>query len=1034
MNKILYMCTLLAFLSFTGNIGMAQSRTVSGNVTSLENGESLPGVNILVQGSTTGTVTDVDGNYRISVPSDDAILLFSFIGYQSEEVAVNGRSNIDVALSPSLEQLSEVVVTSFGIEQEKQALGYSVQELQSREITETKQPNLVNALQGRVAGVQITNSGGAPGMSSRIIIRGLTSLNPDADNQPLFVVDGVPIDNTTVESDGTPRGMSNRVADLNTNDIESVNVLKGAAATALYGVRAANGAVIITTKKGQAGATKVNVTSSIGFEEINKYPDFQEKYGQGFSGAYEPSSFWPSWGAPVEAAQVIDPDHRYYDNTRNTMETGMQLENTVSVSGGNESATFYGSVSNLQQDGVIPFSEWDRTSAKLSGKISAGEKFDLNGSINYINSGGNRVPHDRIMERLMYWANTQDVTDYINPDGTQNTYGNTNPLYDARFATYEDDVNRIIGNLNFNYRPADWMSISYRIGTDVYSDSRVEILPGPLGIDGEVALSSTGFITKEKINSRDINSTLNISLNHTFAEKLDATLRIGNDVFDRSRNDLTSTGTDFVIPRFFNLSNTTELQTGEFTSQRRLIGVYGDLLLNYDDYLYLNITARNDWSSTLPVENRSFFYPSFNLGFVFNDVLGVPEFLSYGKFRASYAEVGKDADPYSTAITYTSPNFFPVEGQVGFTRSSTFGLPTLKPERTTAVEIGTDLRFFENRLSLDFTWYKSNSKDQIIPVPVSNATGFTRFVTNAGELENQGVEIILGATPVSINDFSWDVLLNFTRNRNRVVEIREGIENIVLGSQFGYAGSSVTLQLIEGDAYGNLYGRSYERYYEGGEPENLTEVDRDLPLLIGDDGFPVVNTNQLILGNAQPKWYGGIRNTFNYKGLSLSFLIDARAGQYQYDQYANFYSAFGKLDYSLNRNDVVVFDGLLADGSPNTQEVWLGQGIGPDGRDYGASFYRNIYRGVSENFVKDASFVKLRNISLGYTLPSGILDATPFSAANVSLAANNIILWTPWTGFDPESFSAGAGGNASAFTGLGYPGVQSYFFTLNLTL
>jgi len=1033
MNRLLYVFTLLAALSLSMQVSWAQERTVSGKVTALETGEVLPGVNILVQGTSTGTVTDVDGNYRLSVPSD-AVLTFSFIGYESAVVPVEGRSTIDVALAPGLAQLSEVVVTSFGIEQEKQSLGYAVQELQPEEITETKQPNLVNALQGRVAGVQITNSGGAPGMSSRIVIRGISSLNPGANNQPLFVVDGVPIDNSTVESNGTPRGASNRVADLNPNDIESLNVLKGAAATALYGVRAANGAVIITTKKGKAGDVRVNVSSTLGFEEINKYPDFQEEYGQGFSGAYQPTSFWPSWGAPVPAVQVIEPEHRYYANTENLMRTGQQLENNVSVSGGNETATFYSSISNLQQEGVIPFSNWNRTSAKLSGKVGAGEKFSLTGSINYINSGGNRVPHDRVMERLQYWANTQDVTDYINPDGTQIAFVTDNPIYDARFATYQDNVNRVIGNLNFTYSPFDWVDISYRIGTDVYTDVREEIQPGPLGIAGENPLSSDGFLRRNKINSRDINSTLNLTFNHTFTEKLDATLRVGNDVFDRSRNDLNSLGRDFVIPRFYNLSNTQEVQTSEFTTERRLVGVYGDLMLNYDNFLYLNITGRNDWSSTLPLENRSFFYPSVNLGFVFNDVLGVPDFLSYGKLRASYAEVGKDADPYSTAVTYTTQSFYPVEEQVGFTRRNTFGLPTLRPERTTAIELGTDLRFLENRLSLDFTWYQSNSKDQILPVPVSNTTGFTRFITNAGEIENQGVEMILGATPYRTQDFRWDLSLNFTRNRNRVVEIREGIETIQLGSQFGYAGSSVSLQLIEGEAYGNLYGRSYERYYTNGTPEGLTSPDESQPLLIGDDGFPVINRDQLILGNSQPDWFGGIRNTFAYKGLSLSVLVDARMGQDQYDQYGNFYSAFGRLEYSLNRNDAVVFDGVLEDGSPNTQQVWLGQGIGPDGRNYGAGFYRNTYRAISENFVKDASFVKLRNASLRYQLPSSLLETIPLEAVSAQIALNNIILWTPWDGFDPESFSAGAGGNATAFTGLGYPGVQSVFFTLNLTL
>lgn len=1035
MRHLYYFFTLLSLL-FAGEAALAQEQTVSGKVTDNEDGSALPGVNILVSGTSTGTVTDAEGNYRISIPSPDATLLFSFIGYENQEVSVNGRSTINVSMDPSLEQLSEIVVTSFGIEQEKQSLGYAVQEIQSNEITQTKQPNLVSALQGQVAGVQITNSGGAPGMSSRILIRGITSLDPNADNQPLFVVDGVPIDNSTIEagSGNTPRGMSNRAVDINPNDIESMNVLKGAAASALYGVRAANGAVIITTKKGQAGRTRIDVSSTVGFDQINQYPEFQERYGQGFSGNYNPTDFWPSWGAPVPAVQVLDPEHRYYDNSRNLMQTGKQFDNAVSISGGNENATFYASFGNLQQEGVIPFSTFDRTSAKLSGTINMGEKLDVSGSINYINSGGDRVPHDRMMEMLMYWANTQDVEDYINPNGTMRSYGNDNPLYAARFQTFEDNVNRMVGNLNFRYEVTDWMNIQYRIGTDFYSDQRTEILPGPFGLEGEVALSSTGFIEENRINSRDLNSTLNLTFNHDLTEKLDATLRLGNDIFDRSRNTLRSTGNEFVIPGFYHVSNTRNIQTGYDLNERRLIGVYGDLMLNYDNFLYLNVTGRNDWSSTLPKENRSFFYPSVNLGFVFNDILGIPEFLSYGKVRASYAEVGKDAPPYSTAATYSAADGFPLNGQVGYTRSSQLGTPDLRPERTTSIEVGADLRFFENRLGLDLTWYQSNSKDQIIPVPVSNATGFTRLITNAGEIENKGLELVLRGTPIQTPDFSWDVLVNFTRNRNEVVDIREGIENIVIASQFGYVGSTVTMQLIEGDPYGNLYGSSYQRYYSEGTPENLQYLDHDRPLVIGDNGFPVSNTSQLILGNNQPDWLGGIRNTFSYKGLSFSFLIDARMGVDQYSQFDNFYSAFGKLEYSLNRNDVVIFDGVLADGSPNTRQVWLGQGIGPDGVDYGAGFYRNHFRSLSENFIQDASFIKLRNVSLGYDLPTTWLDTTPFSSVRFSVTANNIILWTPWNGYDPESFSAGAGGNGTGFTGLGYPGVRSLLFSLNFSL
>jgi outer membrane receptor protein involved in Fe transport len=492
-------------------------------------------------------------------------------------------------------------------------------------------------------------------------------------------------------------------------------------------------------------------------------------------------------------------------------------------------------------------------------------------------------------------------------------------------------------------------------------------------------------------------------------------------------------GDEFEIPQFFQFSNLKLIQTIQDLYQRRLIGVYGDLSLNYGDFLYVNVTGRNDWTSTLPLDNNSFFYPSVSLSFIFNDILDLPQTLSYGKLRGSFGEVGKDTDPYLTSTVYTKGVGFPINGILGFSRDDLKGSSLLKPERTRTIEFGTDLTFFENRLGLEFTWYKANSRDQIFQVPVSETTGYPKIVTNVGEIENKGIELVLTGTPVIAGDFRWDVLLNYTRNRNRVIDLAEGLDEFPIDTQFGYVGSTVTMKLKEGDAYGNLYGRSYQRYYQT-PPTNLKYVDHDRPLLIGPTGFPVVNTQQLILGNAQPEWLGGIRNTFSYRGLSLSVLVDARWGIDQYDQYHNFLSAFGKLDSSENRNDVVVFDGILSDGTPNALPVWLGQAIGPDGLNYGGGFYRTYHRNVSENFVRDASFVKLRNASIGYQLPKAILERTPFQAVNISATVNNIILWTPWINYDPESFSAGAGRNATGFSGLGYPGVMSTLFTLNLTL
>lgn len=1035
--------TLGMLLFGFASVGLAQN-TVSGVVTDAESGETLPGVNILVEGTSEGTSTNAEGEYTINIPDGGEQLVFTFVGYDEQRVDINGRSEINVELELSVEALDDVVVTSFGLEQERKSLGYSVQELDDEDITVGSQANLVNALSGKVSGVNITNTGGAPGRNSRIVVRGLTSLNADAENQPLFVVDGVPIDNSFIEAGDTPRGLSNRAADINPDDIESMNVLKGSAATALYGVRAANGAVIITTKSGRDGDMQVNFKSTAGFDKINRYPEVQDTYGQGWYGDHNPEDgdgFWPNWGARIDSVQQhIDEDWQYYDIWRDATQTGSQFENSLNISGGSDIATYYASVANLQQEGVIPFGDWDRTSAKVAGDVQPFENLSVSSSVNFMNTGGNRVPADRFMERVMYWAPNKDITDYENEDGTMKGYysegaSGTNPLYDAKYSTYEDDVNRVVGNVALDYTPLEGVNVLYRFGTDYYSDQRTNITPGPLGVEGENVLSPTGFISEDRINSRDLNSTLNVTLERSLTETVDARLRLGNDIFERSSNRITARGDEFVTPQFYHLSNVRDLSTTQNITKSRLVGVYGDLLLDYDDYLYLNVTGRNDWSSTLPAENRSFFYPSVNVGFSFSDVMDLPDFFTFGKLRASYAQVGKDADPYLTSITYNTPAVYPLDGRVGFSRSDVLGSEDLRPETTTTVELGTDLRFYDNRLGLDFTWYQSNSADQILRVPISESTGYNRVVTNAGEIENKGVELQLTAIPVQRQNFLWETKLNFSRNRNEVVEIREGIDNIAIGSSFGYLGSGASIQLIEGDSYGNIYGQSLERYYpEGEEPEDERYLEHDAPLLIGEDGFPILDTEQKILGNSQPDWVGGLNNSITYKNVNLSFLIDVKQGLDVYNQYAHFFSAFGIGKESENREDMHVFDGYTEDGQRNEQEVWLGQGVGPDNEDYGDGYYRDIHRLATENFVVDASYVKLRNIRLGYSIPTSWIEDTSLRGITASATATNIILYSPFDGFDPESRQLSGAGNADGFTGLDYPGVASFYFSLNISL
>ncbi len=1019
----------------------AEAQTpITGTVTDAETGAPLAGVNVFAGNPPVGTSTDQTGYYELTAPAGADSLVFSYIGYEGLAVAIAGRRTINVALAPGA-VLDDVVVTALGIERQERELGYAIQKIDAADLSETEAGNIVNSISGRVAGAQVTDAGGAPGQGSRIILRGITSLDANGDNQPLFVVDGIPIDNSTnVGAEGfDSRGFSNRAVDLNPNDVESVSVLKGASATALYGLRAANGAVIITTKSGRAGTPRVNITSSVSAESVNRFPQTQQEYTQGFSGEYDPTSFWTAWGAPIEEARQVDPDLQFYNNYENAYQTGYALDNNVSLSGGTEQASFYASLSNLTNEGVLPFSDWARTSARLSGTLRPSRQFTFGGTLNYINSGGDRVFADRFNERLIYWTINQDVTDYMFPNGTMVGYygsadnSGTNPIYDARYATYEDDVNRLIGTVNLGYDPADWIDVLYRVGIDTYTDNRFQTTRGPLGFDGENALSSTGDLSDTRIFSRDLTSTLNVNFKRRFSETFAAEFLVGNDIFDRSFDQAFTYGSDLSIPDLFRFNNVRELQSDYFIRQRRLVGLYGDLKLNYDETLYLELTGRNDWSSTMPVEERSFFYPSASLGYVFTEHFNPGEVFDYGKLRLSYAEVGKDTDPYRTSRTFASPSIFPLNGQTGFTLSSSLGSADLVPERTTSFEVGTDLRFLDGLARFDATYYNATSRDQIIPVGISNATGFNQIILNAGSIRNEGLELSLGAGIVQTRDFGWDVTVNFARNRNDVVAIREGIESITLGSQFGYAGSSASLRLIPGRPFGAIYGTSYKRYYAPGEDDDGITVNENAPLLIGADGFPVIDSTPRILGNMTPDWTGGLFNRIRYKNFELSALIDASIGAEKYSQYNNFFAAFGLAEYTLDRNDTVVFEGVTADGEPNTQEVWMGQGVGPDGRNYGAGYYRNTYRGSTENSVMDASYIKLRNLSLAYGLPASLLAPTGVGSARLRFAVSNVILWSPYEYWDPEVTSSGTG-NTQGFSGLAHPGVSSYTLTLELGL
>ncbi|HVX26843.1 MAG TPA: SusC/RagA family TonB-linked outer membrane protein [Parafilimonas sp.] len=1026
------------FLLLSHVVTAQQGRTITGNVSASDTKQPLDRAVVQEKGTSNRVLTNNNGNFSITLLHDNATLTFSFIGYTEQDIAVAGSQTVDAVLDVANGNLNDVVVTALGIKREVRSLGYASQEVSATQIAQSGQSNLVNALQGKVAGVTISSAGGGPGQGASILIRGVNSLDPSKSNEPLFVIDGLPVDNSTFTTgtDGN-RGvqMPNRISDINPEDIESVNILRGGAATALYGLRGANGVVVITTKSGHAGALRVNFSSSYSIDNVDKTPDVQLKYTQGYEGEYDSTSFWPAWGPTVEDARQIDPTHpaQLFNNWKHAYNTGHQYRDVVSFSGGTDKATFSSSLSYMHQNGLIPFTWYQDITARINGQLKFSDKFKMGTSIYYANTDGNFYDADRYNEELIYWAPRWDVRDYVKPDGTEKTYGNGNPIYYASTNKFGSQVNHVTGSLNFAYSPYKWLTATYLLGIDEYGDARTATAPGPKGVPNEIVAEDNGqgFVHQYQLNYRQINSNLLLSFDNTWAGKFQTTLRLGNDVLDRNLKRISAEGDELDVYNLFTLSNAKVVSISSYGQKYRIVGAYGDFTFGYKNFLYLNVTGRNDWTSSLEAANRSFFYPSANLSYIFSQSFTMPSWLTYGKIRASVAGIGKDADPYSTSITY-SPSFgTPVNGVIGWTRDDASGVSYLQPEKTTTIEGGTDLSFFKDRLGLNFTVYKSNSKDQIIPVSTAPSTGFTTITLNAGEIENKGIEITLRGTPVKSKNFTWDVTGNFSANKNKILSIYGGLSEIVIGSQYGYSNSTVTMKYVPGQSVGDIFGTPWTRYQDDKDP---LYSDKNQPLLIGDNGFPVLTptSDQKVLGNSYPKWIASLGNSFTYKNWSLYLLWDTRQGVEKYDQFSNFMAAFGISAITLNRDQTIVFNGVLADGTKNTRAVYLGQGIGPDNVDYGAGYYRNVYRGISENFVEDASWVRLRTTTLSYTLPASVLPKSFIKSITLAVTGNNLILITPYKGFDPESSSTIAGSNVNGFAGFTYPALRSYIFSLNV--
>lgn len=1075
--------SLLLFMFFVV-VGMTVAqRTITGTVSDV-GGETLIGANVLAKGSTLGTITDIDGSFSLSVPDGTTTLVISYTGYETMEVDISSQSNVSVTMAEG-QLLDEIVVTAGGLERNKARLGYAIQNVDSEDLLAAKEVNLVDALNSKVAGVNVTSSSGSPGSSSNIRIRGSVSIN--GSNSPLFVIDGIPIDNSSVGNGTDGVDNSNRAIDINPNDIADLTVLKGPSATALYGVRAANGAIVITTKKGKKGAPRVNITTSYSIDQANKFPERQSEWAQGrlAGGEWEyrdPSTTeGDSWGPRISDLRYIDidkynaanPDNLYsYDYDRSGelvaadsefasdragvaydpydfFRNGNSYNLSASVSGGTDMINYFISADQLNSTGIVPNATFERNSFRVNLGSDVTEKFNVGMNMNYVQSGGNRIQRGSNLQGVMLGllrnpasfdigngltgqAGADDVSSYIREsDGGQRSYRAgiyDNPYWTVNKNPSKDDVNRIIGSAYAGYKILDNLSVGYRIGIDNYSDRRnsaFDINPG----------RGAGEVTQGVVTNRDINSDIFMNYDTYLTDDLSITATVGYNQYDHRYISQFTTGSTLAAPNFYHISNATDLVASETILTKKLSGLYGTVDFGFRDFAFVNVTARNDWSSILPTDANTFASYSASVGLELTEMLNLnSSFLDYAKLRLSYGKVGNDGGDafiYASANNFNSAEAggdgfittvdFPAFGTNAFERSELLGNAALRPESTKTVEFGTELKFLKGRVGLDVNYFSSRSEDQIIAVNLSATTGFTNSVQNVGLITNKGWEVTASGTPVRTRDFSWDIDVNYTQIENVVEELTEGVEEIFLA---GF--TSTSARAVVGQPFSALYGTGFQRNDEG-------------RVIIGENGFPMAEATPKALGDPNPDFTVGINNKFTYKGVSVSALFDIRQGGDVWCGTCGIMDFFGTSAKSGDqREDIVVFDGvkqigISGEGTPIYTENDIAVGLADTNKAEGDIYWRRYgFGGIGEMSIYDASWVRLRQVSLGYTLPSSLFENNFIGGAELTLTGRNLWLSTKYPGVDPETNLTG---DSNGF-GLDYfnmPNTKSYSATLRLS-
>lgn len=1043
-----FILSSLVLILFSGSLA-AQGIRVNGKVVD-NTGQPIPGVTVLVERTTTGVATGADGTYSISLPPN-GVLVFSAIGMETQRISVNNRSVINVTMAESAIAVEEVVVTALGIEKEKKALGYAVQDLKSDELMKNKQTNVINSLAGKVAGVNITQSSGAAGAGSTIIIRGGNSASESRDNQPLFVVDGIIYDNSTVNSgnsgtDGVTKvntSFSNRVMDINPDDIESMSILKGAAASALYGSRAADGVVIITTKKGSEGPVKVDFNSKYSYSWTGILPELQGVYGRGFynqAGVF--SDFTTqSWGNPITGT--------VYDNVGNFFQGGNVYDNSLSISGGSKSNSFYLSASNFNQTGVVPMTSYDKTTFRFNGEqkygiltVGANAAYSVTNTLKTLTTaglydgGGNGT-----MTALYGWARSDDMSKYLNEDGTKYRRFEgllelaeeiENPYWILNKNKLTDEVNRFTGGINATLDVTDWFNILYRVGYDTYkSGAYTYIAPG----GSVVEKYQDGRLSKSGVDYAFITSNLMLNFNRKISD-FDLNLLLGHTAESTNRVSRTNWGYGFSTAGTISFGNIVD-DTKFFTERnvtKRLVGVFGEFRASYKSIAYLNITGRNDWSSTLPLENRSYFYPSVSGSFVFTELLPKNDILSFGKIRASWAQVGKDADAYATNTYLWAPQVVSAQF-VGTGNSWTGGSPNLVPEIQTSTEFGAELRFLKGRLGLDFTYYTSVTENQLASPRLAQSTGYIFLTLNSGSVHNKGMELSINATPVSRNDFSWDMTLNLSGNRGTLGDFLPGVGLFyVTDVQIGGVKAA---SIPNGGYFLGLTGDYWDR--EKDEEGNLIPDGRYLvDEATGLYKNTKVTTN--VIGNREPDFIGGLNNNFRYKNLNFSFLFDIRKGGDIYNGTEYFLTVNGLSMRTLDRESVTVSGVSSTTGEPITYTYEAGQNYTIGSATYSGEYmiqqYWQNYSNNAYNFMTSTNWLRLRSMSLSYDFTDLIGNNKYIKGLSASVAGYNLWLWTNYKGMDPEVSVSGSGTGGSGSMGIDYCGVpatRNVTFGLNVT-